>query len=96
MYRVLSSLFLVHIVTIVVSGAQRSNVHNLVNCLCDCNGCCSHCVHGGDVVVVIVVCVKINVFVATVVGAVAVKDVMAFDGNEVVFIVVVVTVVAFV
>ena len=96
MYRVLSSLFLVHIVTIEVSGAQRSNVHNLVNWLCDCNGCCSHCDHGGDVVV-IVVCVKINVFVATVVGAVAVKGVMAFDGNVVVvFIVVVVIVAAFV
>ena len=31
-------------------------------------GCCSHCDHGGDVAVVITVCIKVLVFVVIVVG----------------------------
>ena len=54
-------------------------------------GCCSHCDHGGDVAVV-TVCIKVIVFVVIVVGAVAVKDVVAFDGNVVVVFIVVVVV----
>ena len=39
----------------------------------DSNGCCSHCNHAGDVVLVAAFCVKVIVFVVTVVGDVAVK-----------------------